>query len=55
MSYEQPKTNFHCIVGRHHSSTISIASDVTKRGQKLTMSKLVQCKRKKQPLLEITQ
>ena len=47
MSCEFFETNSYCVGGRHHSSTISIESVITKTGQKFFIGKCVQCNGKK--------
>ena len=44
-----------CVGGRHHSSTVSVETGVTKTGQKIVIGNCVQYERKKQWLLVITQ
>ena len=51
MSYEKLKTNFYCVGGRYHSSTISFEGDLIKTRQILLICMCVQWNRKKSLIL----
>ena len=46
MSYKIFETKPYCVGGRHHSSTLSTQTDVTKTVQQFCNVKCVHCRRK---------